>query len=214
MGSRQPIDSGKGAADRGKAEVRNVERNLGPALYQHAHRFDPVQTAAGGAERFGDRPGRGYVRTLEIQVVGDEELACSYGAGSRSGMEFGTTQIRTPGCIPQHLLAEAFKLALANLLQQRPVGPGGGCFVKINGDVGLPPDFEAGLASENGALSKSDAAHGHKGNHIRGADARMNAALGRQINELGCFAGSPHGGLDDSLGWNGTGGHGAGMVAV
>ena len=53
MSARQPIDSGKGVADRGEAEVRNVERNLGPALHQHAHRFDPVETAARGAESFG-----------------------------------------------------------------------------------------------------------------------------------------------------------------
>jgi len=63
-------------------------------------------------------------------------------------------------------------------------------------------------------LGQGDAADGHKRDDIGGADTRMDAALGSQIDELGCLAGSANGSLDDSLRRAGNGHHGAIMVAV
>ena len=132
---RQPVHSGKDLADRGDPEIGNVKRNLGPSLHQHPHGLNPIQAATGGPQRLGNRPGRGHVRPVQIEVVGDEELACSHRAGAGSGVQFRATQIGTPGRIPQHQLAQTFKLALTDLLQQRPVGPGSGRFVEVDGDV-------------------------------------------------------------------------------
>ena len=58
---------------------------------------------------------------------------------------------------------------------KRPLGE------KLDGNVVPSPDFEP-LASEDGTLGQGDAADGHKGNNMGGADTRMNTALGSQID--------------------------------
>ena len=76
-------------------EIGEVDGNLReiPRLQGDAHRFDVAQTTGGKTNGFGNFVGDGNVRGVEVDVVGDEELARADDGGSRGGMELGIANV-------------------------------------------------------------------------------------------------------------------------
>ena len=62
------------------------------------------------------------------------------------------------------------------------VGPRGGSLVEVDGDAVAPPDFETGVAGEDGALGERDAADRDERDDVGRANAGMDAALAGQVN--------------------------------
>src|SRR5271165_4021554 len=98
-------------------------------------------------------------------------------------MQIGTAHIGTTGNLALDSLAQALELALAHLLQERAVGAGCGCFVKIDRDVVPVPYRGACLAREENALLERNVADGNEGDHVGGADARVDSALRGEVDK-------------------------------
>ena len=129
----------------GDAEVGDVHADLGAAVGEYADGLDPVQTTVGGADVAGDGPGGGDVGLVEMDVVGDQKAARSDDTGSGSFMEFGTADVGAAGGVALDGIAEALKLAAANIFKLDTVWPGGRGSVEVDGDAVATPDEEAGL---------------------------------------------------------------------
>src|SRR5580700_2178558 len=189
-------DRGVGFAHRCAGKVGDIHGDLGLALRGDAHGFDAGESAARVADVAGDGAGDSHVGGVEEEIEGDEEFARADGGGSGGGMQRGSADIGAAGRLAKHGVAEAFKLAAADLFQHGAIGTGGGGFVEIDGDLVAPPDLRAGLAGEQRALLQRNAADGDKGDDVSGADAGMDAGLGGEVDEFGGPAGSTNGGFD------------------
>ena len=203
------LDSGVDLAHGGEAEVGDIHADLGAAVGEDTDGFDAVQPAVGGADVAGDGAGGGDVGLVEVNVVGDEEAAGSDGAGSGGLVKLGAADVGAAGGIAAGGVAQAFELTLADVFELDAVGAGGGGSVEVDGNTVAPPDLEAGLTGEHGALGKGDAADGDEGDDVGGADAGMDAVLLGEVDELGGLAGGADGGLDDAVGSAGDGDDGA-----
>src|ERR1700691_343317 len=151
-------------ADGGAGEVGDVHGDLGLAVGGNAHGFDAGQASAGLADILGDGAGYGDFRGVEVEVEGDEEAARAHSGGSGGGMERGTADVGPARRFAKHCIAQAFKLAAADLFEHCAVRTGGGGFVEIDGDLIAFPDFSAGLAREQRALLEGDVVDGDGSN--------------------------------------------------
>ena len=112
-------------------------------------------------------------------------------------MQVGAAHIGTAGHFPFHSVTQAFELTLAYIFKQRAVGPGSGSFVEIDGDCVAVPDCGSGLAGKEHALIERDIADRHERYDVSRTDARVNAALGGKIDELGGSSRSTNSGFND-----------------
>ena len=93
------------------------------------------------------------------------------------------------------LLANAFKLAAADVLEILALGCGGGRFVEIDGNREALPDFVADVPGHGDAVFNGDAFDGNEGNDVGGAHARMRALVLGEVDEFGGLANAANGGL-------------------
>ena len=122
-----------------------------------ADSFDSVKTTVGGADVAGDGASGGDVGLFEVDVVGDEEAARSYGTGPGGLVKFGASDIRAAGCVAAGGVAQSFELAAAYVFELNAIWAGGGGSVEVDGDAVAAPDEEAGLTGEHGALGRKPA---------------------------------------------------------
>src|SRR5271169_6101251 len=95
-------EAGYGLVDlrkRGRFEVGDADGELGAPVGEQAHGFDAFQTAAVGADIAGDGTDHGDVCGVEVDVVGNEELARAYGTGSCGGMQAGAAEVGAAGSL-------------------------------------------------------------------------------------------------------------------
>jgi hypothetical protein len=129
-------------------------------------------------------------------------------------MQAGTAEVGAARRVLANRIGEAFELPSPHLFQVGPVRTSGRSFIKENGNIETPPDFEAGLPRQERALVELDARNGNEGNYVGRADAGVDAMLPGQIDQLGCLAGTAHSGLNHR-GWiSGNGDNGAIVVGI
>lgn len=203
------LDGGVDVVHRGDAEVGDVHADLGAAVGENADGFDAMEAAIGGADIAGDGTGGGDIGLLEVDVVGDEEAACSDGGGSGGGVDFGAADVGAAGGVAEGGVAKAFELAAADIFEEDAVGAGGCGSVEVDRDTVAPPDKETGLAGEDGAVGEGGSADGDEGDDVSGADAGVDAILRGEVDELSGFACGTDSGFDDAFGRAGEGDDGA-----
>ena len=183
-------------------------------MRKNAHGFYALQSAGSGANLAGNGSHHGNVGGIEIDVVGHQKLARSHGAGAGGGMQAGTTQVRPTSRIVANRVPQPLELPAAHLFQVGPVGPRGRGFIKEHRHTEAPPDFQARLAGQQDALLQLDAGDGHKGNYVRGADARVDTLLAGQVDQFGGLACPAHRRFDHRGGLSGDGHYGAVVVRI
>jgi len=209
VAQRQMLNGGVDVTHGSEVEVGDVHADLSAAAGEDADGFDAMKTAVGSADVAGDCAGGGNVGLFEMDVVGDEEAAGSYGAGTGGFVKFGAADVGATGGIAAGRVAEAFELALADVFEQDAVGTGCGCSVEVDGNAVAAPDEEARLAGEDGALGEGCSADRDEGDDVGGADAGVDATLLREVDEFGSLACSADCGFDDARGSAGYGDDGA-----
>src|SRR5487761_1091871 len=99
-------------------------------------------------------------------------------------MQRGSADIGPAGRILLNFLSQTFKLAIANVLQQPPIGPQCGSFIKIHWHMMAFPDFLTQLMRQRGTVRQRDAANRYQWNYIGGANSRMDPMLRGKIDRL------------------------------
>ena len=89
-------------------------------------------------------------------------------------------------------VAQPLELPAPHLFQVGAVGPRRRRLVEEDRHAEAPPDLQPRLAGQQHALLQLDAGDGHKGNHVRRADARVNSLLAGQVDQLGRLACAAH----------------------
>src|SRR5439155_2389664 len=95
----------------------------------------------------GDARGQALVEGVEVDVVGDEELARADDDRARARDELRGAEVGLPARVEQ-LLRAAFVFALADIREVAPVWRAAGVLVEENGDVELPSDALAEAAGQ------------------------------------------------------------------
>ncbi len=146
--------------------------------------------------------GGGDVRLVQMDVVGDEKIARTDCRGSGSFVEFRAADVGSASSVATGSLAKAFELASAHIFKLNAVGPGGCGSVEVNRNAIGPPDQQACLPCQNGALRQRDAADRNERDDIGSADAGMNALLLREVDQFRCFADRLDCRRNDRCGWS------------
>jgi hypothetical protein len=93
-------------------------------------------------------------------------------------------QVGTARRFIAHRVSQSFELPTAHLFQVRPIRAGRRCLIKEDWHTESSPDLQPSLPGKQGALLQLDPSHWHKWHHVRGANARMNTLLAREIDQV------------------------------
>ena len=186
-------------------EIGQVDGDLRQAarFQVHTHGFSIAQPAAREANGFGDLVGSSDIRSIQIDVVGDQEFSCAHDGCPGGGMQPWLAHIGRPVGIGQHFLAQAFELPSADIFKVGAFGPQRRSLVEVDGNTVALPDFAANFLGQHNAVFNCHAFDGDEGNHVGGSQARVCPGVARQVNQLSCFADPAQRGLGYGLGLTG-----------
>jgi hypothetical protein len=153
------------------------------------------------------------VRSVEVDVVGDQELAGAHGRRPGGRIELGRAVVGDPRGVGQ-LRFQALVLASAHAGEVAALGPGGRLLVEINRDAQLLPDAPTDLTGDRGALLHRHSRDGDKGDDVGGTETRMRAVVLPHIDKLGGTLHRPERRLADRLGRADEGDDGAVRVGA
>ena len=150
---------------------------------------DGIGTACGGG--------------VEVEVHGDEEVACTHHGASGAGdvvVEGTAAEVGLlAGCGEflgyRLILSCAADGEVASLLGK------GGCLIAIAGDAQFVGNALGEVAGHLCALLEGDAAHGDEGQHVGGTDAWVCAMVLAHVNHLSGLAHGAEGGFHHGIGF-------------
>ena len=145
---------------------------------------------------------------VQVDVVGDQEVAGPHRGGPRAGVEGGRAEVGRPDRVGQAGL-QALVLPGPHRRQVAAVGVQGGVAVAVDGEahlVGQAPGQAVGVGHR---LLHGDAGHRHQGADVHGPEAGVLAVVAAHVDGLGRRPPGPHRRLDDGVGRPDEGDHGA-----
>ncbi len=209
--------------DRRRLVVREVDRDLGhpvildvPAdgldLLELARDLDRVAAGvlddvavlvalgpAALAQAQGDLVGQLAVAGVEVEVVGDQELAGADDGRPGLGIEDGLAEIRGPARVLE-LLGKPFVFAGPDRGQVPALGLAGRGLIEVDGNAQLGGDPAPELAGQPDAVLHRHAGDRDEGADVGRADAAVGALVGAHVDDLGGLGDGPERGLPDRLG--------------
>ncbi len=136
-----------------------------------------------------------HIGRVQVDVVGDKELARAYDHGARRGMQRRFAEVGLARRIGPDFLANALELTSSNVLQVLPLGNLCSSLVQINGNLVPLPDFFADTTRNGNAIFQRRAFDGNERDHIRGSQPGVRARVLRKIDQLGGLAHAANRGL-------------------
>ena len=150
-------------------------------------------------EAQGDLVGQLPVPGVEVDVVGDQELAGADDGGAGLGVENGPAEIGRPAAVLE-FLGQAFVFPGPDRGQVPALRRPGGGFVEIDGDPQLSGDPGAKLASQPDAVLHGHARDRDEGADVRGPDTAVGTLVDAHVDDLRRLGDGPEGGLLDGFG--------------
>src|SRR5215469_3637173 len=199
MSSRKLKQPGINLGHRRRVVIRDVHRDLRPTIGEHAERLDAMQAPIRSTNVSGNRPGRRYVRLMEMNVIRNQEAASTNRRSPRGLMQLRPANIWPPRNILADSVAQSLKLASTNILKLNPVRPRSSRAVEIHWNSVPPPDKQTSLPRQHSAVSQRSSADRNKRNHVSSADSRMNPTLLGKVDQLSGLAGSANCRLNDCI---------------
>ena len=203
--------------------VREVDRDLGQAvildvpadgfdLLEPARHLDRVAAGvlddvavlvplgpAALPKAQGDLVGQLAVPRIEIDVVGDEELAGADDGRPRPRIENGLAEIGGPPRVLE-LLGQALVFPGPDRGQVAALGLAGRRLIEIDRDGELRRDALAELGGQPDALLHGDPGDRDEGTDVGGPDAAVGPLVTAHVDDLGGLGDGPERGLPDGIG--------------
>src|SRR6185312_2355651 len=155
---------------------------------------------------------------IEVDVVGDEELAGADHGGAGGGVKPAVrkreAEVGSAVRVDLDLFPHALELTLANVFQAAALGAACGRLIEVDGDLIATPDLGSGPLRQADTVLQRGTFEGDKGNYVGGAEAGMSALVAAQVNALGGEADGAHGGFRHRLRLAGNGDDGAIVVVI
>ena len=135
----------------------------------------------------------------DVDVVGDQEEACSRGRCTPLWHELGGAEVRCP-LRSDDLLRQTFVLPGPDVLERHPILVAGSGLVEIDGDAQLVRGAVPERSGALDALLHCDATHGHERAHVHGPHPRVRAAVPAHVNPPARRVSRAQRSLDDGVG--------------
>ena len=114
-------------------------------------------------------------------------------------MKGRAAEVGTAIRISLNVFAQALKLSPAYVLKVAPVWPACRCLVQVSGNSEALPGLLRHPLCDGHAICEGDAADGDEGNHIRGSEARVGAAVPVQVDQFRSLADAAQGSFPNRL---------------
>ncbi len=185
-----------------------------PRWERQAESFNGGKASAAGADRPGDELGEREIGRAQVDIEGDEDLTCADNGCAGREMEGGAAGIGRAGGIGEGGFAKRFELAMPHMFEETALGDKSRFAVEIDGNRKLGGHATADRVSEFNALRHCGIGQGNERQNVEGAQARVNAAVGAEVDEVASFTGGNEGRLGDGVGTSGKGDDAAVVIPI
>src|SRR5215468_2746207 len=163
--------------DRRLLEIGQVHGNLGLPANQKSCGLDETQPACGKTNRLRDLLGDVNIRGVEKNVVCDKKLASPHHTRTGTGMQPRFAKVRLARGIGSDLIANAFELSTADVLEVLPFGRSGRGFIEINRNLVPLPNLVAYMACHGDAVFNANAFNWNERYDVGRSQPRMCALM-------------------------------------
>jgi tetratricopeptide (TPR) repeat protein len=175
--------AGEHHVKRRAVEVGDVHRHLNdPAIREgKSERLDAGQPTRPFANRARDGLSDLQPVRRQIDIEGHERLSGADDGGPRGRVGHGRAKVWLPRGVLE-FLGEALESAASNVFETASFGTSRGGFVEKDRQVTRHAECSRHVTSHVDTVGQRDAADGHKGDHVGGADARMDASMVAEVD--------------------------------